>query len=321
MGLLKEFLRGASRLVFAIIFHNPSSGTKGFDKEALLAAIKLANIEGEYISTKNDGFEKAFDQKADLFIAAGGDGTIRKVIIGAREKKVPIAIFPLGTANNVARSLGISGTPQELAETWDLQHAIPFDLGAARGSWGTTSFIESFGVGLVPHYLISASGESKPEGAENLLQGRKLLQKALKKAKPVVLEIIVDGKALKGDFFGVEVLNIPFTGPGLPLGQRADATDRKLDIVCFEVKAKRDLMKWLDAPLQSAPPVVSRRATEVQITWRDVANRLDDKTFTNEEAIQTAELSCEKKPAAMVMPRKNAAQKNHERKAEDRLAT
>ena len=307
--------------MFAVIFHNPTSGTKGIDKRSLLAAVKLANIDGEYVSVKSDGYEKAFDQKADLFIAAGGDGTIRKVIIGAREKKVPIAIFPLGTANNVARSLGISGTPQELTEIWDLEHAIPFDLGIARGSWGTTSFIESFGVGLFPEYLISATDEDKLDGAENLLQGRKLLQKALKKGKPAALEITVDGKALKGDFLGVEVLNIPFTGPGLPLGQRADATDRKLDVVCIEVKERRDLVKWLDAPLESQPPVVSRKASEVVITWRDVAHRLDDKTFTNEEAIQTAELSCEKNPVAVLIPKKLTAQKNHEQKAGEAAAT
>jgi diacylglycerol kinase (ATP) len=306
--------------MFAIIFHNPTSGTKGIDKKSLLAAAKLANIDAEYVSVKSDNFEKAFDQKADLFIAAGGDGTIQKVIIGAREKKVPIAIFPLGTANNVARSLGISGTPQELTEIWDLEHAIPFDLGIARGSWGTTSFIESFGVGLFPEYLVSAAEEDKLEGAENLLRGRKLLQKALKKAKPVELEITIDGKALKGDFLGVEVLNITFTGPGLPLGQRADATDRKLDVVCFEAKASEDLAKWLDAPLESPPPVVSRKASEVLITWRHVAHRLDDKTFTNEEAIQTAELSCERKPAAVLIPKRLVAQKNHERKAAEPVA-
>jgi diacylglycerol kinase (ATP) len=306
--------------MFAIIFHNPTSGTKGIDKKSLLAAAKLANIDAEYVSVKSDNFEKAFDQKADLFIAAGGDGTIQKVIIGAREKKVPIAIFPLGTANNVARSLGISGTPQELTEIWDLEHAIPFDLGIARGSWGTTSFIESFGVGLFPEYLVSAAEEDKLEGAENLLRGRKLLQKALKKAKPVELEITIDGKALKGDFLGVEVLNITFTGPGLPLGQRADATDRKLDVVCFEAKASEDLAKWLDAPLESPPPVVSRKASEVLITWRHVAHRLDDKTFTYEEAIQTAELSCERKPAAVLIPKRLVAQKNHERKAAEPVA-
>jgi diacylglycerol kinase (ATP) len=306
--------------MFAVIFHNPNSGTKAVDKQSLLAAIKLANIDGVYVSTKSDDFEKALDQKADLFVAAGGDGTIRKVIIAGRERKVPIAIFPLGTANNVARSLGISGTPQELTETWDVEHAIPFDLGMARGSWGTTSFIESFGVGLFPQYLLSAAELDKPEGAENLLLGRKLLQKALKKAKPAALEITLDGKTLKGDFLGVEVLNIAFTGPGLPLGHRADATDRKLDVVCFEVKARQDLIKWLDAPLESPPPVLSRKASEVQITWRDVANRLDDQTFTNEETTQTAELSCEKKPAAVLIPKKHTVQKIHERKAGEPVA-
>jgi diacylglycerol kinase family enzyme len=307
--------------VFALLFHNPSSGTKGVDKQSLLAAIKLANFEGEYVSTKAENFEKAFNRKADLFIAAGGDGTIRKVIIAARDKKIPVGIFPLGTANNVARSLGISGTPQELAETWHLDHSIPFDLGLARGSWGTTSFIESFGVGLMPHYLASAADEDKREGAENLLRGRKLLQRTLKKAEPLALEVVLDGKSLKGDFLGVEVLNIPFTGPGLPLGQRADATDRKLDVVCFEAKSKRELIAWLDAPLESPPSIVSRKASEVQITWRHVANRLDDSTFKNEDTIQTAELSCEKKPVAVLIPRKLAAQKIHERKAEQTVAS
>jgi diacylglycerol kinase family enzyme len=307
--------------LFAIVFHNPGSGTKGFDKESLLADIQLANIVGEYVSTKSDHFEKAFEQKADLFVAAGGDGTIQKLLIGARQKKIPVAIFPLGTANNVARSLGISGTPQELVETWDLEHAIPFDLGIARGSWGTTSFIESFGVGLFAEYLAAAAEEDKREGAENLLRGRKLLQKMLKKAEPATLEIITDGKAMKGEFLGVEVLSIPFTGPGLPLGQRADATDRRLDVVCFEAKARRDLTGWLEAPMDSPPPVMTRRASEVKITWCHVAHRLDDKTFTNEETLQTAELTCEKKPAAVLLPRKIAAQKNHERKAEQPAAT
>jgi len=66
---------------------------------------------------------------------------------------------------------------------------------------------------------------------------------------------------------------------------------------------------------------VSRQASEVQITWRNVANRLDDKTFTNEDAIQTAELSCEKKPTAVLIPKKLAIQKVHERKAGEPVAT
>ena len=56
------------------------------------------------------------------------------------------------------------------------------------------------------------------------------------------------------------------------------------------------------------------------MTWRDVPNRLDDKTFTNEGATHTAELSCEKKPTAVLIPKVHAAQKNHAKKAEETAA-
>jgi diacylglycerol kinase family enzyme len=299
----------------AVVFHNPGSGAN-YDKDDILAALKLANIEASYVSTKEDDLDDAFKKDADLYIAAGGDGTIRKVVERLRKGKAPLAILPLGTANNVARSLGIAGTPQELVETWDTEHTVPLDIGLARGAWGTDSFIESFGIGLMPAYLLMAEKHKKPEGAANLQQGRTLLQKALKKAKPVDVEIAVDGKKLKGDFFGVEVLNIPFTGPGLPLGERADAADGKLDIVCFDAEQRKELTKWLDAPLDQPPPVITRKGSEVTLLWRDAPHRLDDKSFDDEEKTLTAEITCEEATVCVLMPRKLPAQKAHEQKAE-----
>ena len=41
------------------------------------------------------------------------------------------------------------------------------------------------------------------------------------------LDLMIDGKKLRGEFFGVEILNIPFTGPGLPLAPKADAARRQ----------------------------------------------------------------------------------------------
>lgn len=300
----------------AILFHNPSSGSKGFEKEDIIAALKLAGIEATYVSTKDDEVEDAFDKKADVFIAAGGDGTIRKVIAGARDTGVPIAILPLGTANNVARSLGIGGTPQELVETWDVKHSVKLDIGQARGAWGTTLFLESFGVGLIPAYLRMATKGKKPEGAANLQQGRELLQKALKKADPVDVEIAIEGRKLKGEFFGVEVLNVPFTGPGLPLGRKADAADGKLDVICFETDRRKELVKWLDAPMEEPPPVLSKRGSEVKLLWRDAPNRLDDKSFDNEDKTQTAEIVCDEGKVSVLIPRKLEAQKVVEEKAE-----
>jgi diacylglycerol kinase (ATP) len=299
----------------AVLFHNPGSGAN-YTKDDLLAALKLADMDAVYVSTKDDDLDNVFKKHVDLYIAAGGDGTIRKVIEGARGGGVPLAILPLGTANNVARSLGIAGTPQELVETWDLDHTVPLDVGLARGAWGRSVFIESFGVGVMPAYLQMAAKGKKPEGAANLQQGRDLLQKALKKAEPIDIEVTVDGKKLKGEFFGVEVLNIPFTGPGLPLGARVDAADGRLDVICFEAGSRKELIKWLEAPLETPPPVLGRKGSEVCLTWRDAPNRLDDKSFDNEEKTLTAEIACEEATVCVVMPRKLPAQKVHEQKAE-----
>jgi len=293
----------------ALLCHNPTAGSKGYDKEALLAATKLADIDvREVISVKSSELAAVLKKSADFVIAAGGDGTIGKVLVALPDRDVPVAILPLGTANNAARSLGIAGTPQELVETWRIDNTHPIDIGSVKGPWGTTLFLEAFGVGLIPDMLRLAAKGKKPEGAENLRKGRELLQKALKDAKPIDVEITVDGKALRGDFFGVEVLNIPFTGPALPLGGKADIADGKLDVVCFEASRRKELIAWLDAPLEDAPPVICRKAGKVQITWGDAPNRVDDKFFDNTDKKQIAEIECETEQVHILVPVKHPAQ-------------
>lgn len=49
----------------------------------------------------------ALDTGADLVIASGGDGTITAVIQALAHRDVPLAILPSGTANLLARNLGV----------------------------------------------------------------------------------------------------------------------------------------------------------------------------------------------------------------------
>jgi YegS/Rv2252/BmrU family lipid kinase len=49
---------------------------------------------------------------ADLVVAVGGDGTVRGCAEGVACTGVPLAIVPHGTANLLARTLGIPGHPQ-----------------------------------------------------------------------------------------------------------------------------------------------------------------------------------------------------------------
>jgi diacylglycerol kinase (ATP) len=299
----------------ALVFHNPTAGANGHEKDSILSALKLADIEATYFSTKKDDLEKALGKSADLVVAAGGDGTIAKVLRALPDRSVPVAILPLGTANNIARSLGIAGTPQELVETWKLDHAFALDLGTVKGIEQETQFIESFGIGLFGEFLRRAAKKKKAEGADNLRKGRETLQKIIKDAKPIALDLVIDGKALRGEFIGVEILNIPFTGPGLPLAPKADAGDGKLDVVCFKADERKDLIEWLEAPHDEAPPATVRQGGKIEVSWEKAPHRLDDQGFEEQDLMQGAKLACEAKKVHILVPVKQAAQRKVEEKA------
>ena len=66
------------------------------------------------------------DQGYDLVIAAGGDGTVGSVATQLVGSGVPLAILPLGTANDVARSLYV---PMDVAQACGaLAGAAPMDI-------------------------------------------------------------------------------------------------------------------------------------------------------------------------------------------------
>jgi diacylglycerol kinase family enzyme len=49
-----------------------------------------------------------------LVLAAGGDGTVGKVAHELIDSGIPLSVLPLGTANNLARTLGFIGSPREI---------------------------------------------------------------------------------------------------------------------------------------------------------------------------------------------------------------
>jgi diacylglycerol kinase (ATP) len=292
----------------ATLFHNPTAGNNA-DKDQILAAMKLADFEARYVSVKSNDIDGTLKKSTDLIVIAGGDGTITEVVTKIPDRSVPVALLPLGTANNIARSFGIAGTPQELVETWKIDNTHPLDVGSVKASWGSSRFLEGFGVGVFAEFLKAAAKDEKLKGADNLRKGRALFTKKLKALEPIEIAITVDGKALNGKFLGVEVMNVPFTGPGLPLATKAKIADRMLDIICFDADRRRDLAKWLEAPQDEPAPVVTRKGKIIEVTWADSANRLDDEAHGNRDSKQIAEITCEKEQVHILIPVKHPAQK------------
>lgn len=82
----------------------------------------------------------------DLLVCLGGDGTLSDVMSGLAQlpEHPPIGYIPMGTANDVATTLGLSHNPIKAAHTIVSGEAIPYDLGQLS-SGETFSYIAAFG--------------------------------------------------------------------------------------------------------------------------------------------------------------------------------
>lgn len=91
----------------AKLLHNKGAGNEEHSKEELIELIEEAGYQCRYSSAKGID-EDDFEDEVDFLVAAGGDGTVRSITKKlldrkALEKTFPIALLPLGTANNISK--------------------------------------------------------------------------------------------------------------------------------------------------------------------------------------------------------------------------
>jgi diacylglycerol kinase (ATP) len=291
----------------ALLVHNPTAGTKGHDKDSIVDALHLADFKVHYVSTKEDHVKDALKDARDLVVAAGGDGTVAYVFTHLPDHSIPIGVLPLGSANNIARSLGIAGTPQELAELWRSGHTRPFNLMVVDGLKDEKLCTEAFGVGLIAALIERRAKGKKADGADDLRRGRLALSEIVAKAEPLDIEVKVDGQPWKSDLLGVEVLTIPFTGPALPLAHDADPSDRLLDAVGVEREGGEAFIEWIKAPQDCEPPVITCQGKKIEVRWRGVESRIDDELVKAKSDWQEVTLSCHAEPLRILVPAQHPA--------------
>ena len=77
-------------------------------KENLLNALQEAGFDPVYKETnEEEDLDRVLADAEGLVVAAGGDGTVRAVALRLLGRDVPLAIPPMGTANNIAKSLDV----------------------------------------------------------------------------------------------------------------------------------------------------------------------------------------------------------------------
>ena len=234
----------------------------------------------------------------DCVVAAGGDGTVARAGRTLAGSSLPLAILPLGTANNIASSLAIRGEVAQLVERWHEGNVARIDVGLVEYGDGTDRFIESVGCGLVTRCIeVGEATLSKDDPESHLEDARNLYLDTLRDLRPRRYHIVLDGEEVTGEFLLVEALNTPSIGPKLELTEHVSAADGCLSVVVAAESERAMLCAYLSAlPAGSdaSAGFKSWRARAITITGADrihVDDRVIDASGSITIGIQPVSLS------------------------------
>jgi diacylglycerol kinase family enzyme len=272
------------------LVYNPKAG-EGLDGRDLTALLEGAGHNVRAVPRKGK-WQAALAKPTDLVVAVGGDGTITQVAVALAGTPVPMAILPMGTANNVGKTLELLGDARPVVASWDHIEPQPFDLGTVSGPWQESLFVESFGAGAIAS-LITARDDID---ASAVLLGR-VTDRSLHRLGVLLDEepmrawsVSIDGAQHDGEYVAVEIMNIRFVGPNLPLAPDADPRDGMLEVVLIgpqECEALRDYLTGrLTLAAADLPPLPVLRGRDIRLDVpAGVRLHLDDGAWPDDTAL------------------------------------
>jgi diacylglycerol kinase (ATP) len=273
---------------FAKLLHNPGAGDRDMSKKDLISMIQSAGFGCSYSSTKDEGWEKLESKEIDFIILAGGDGTIRRVsaeLLKRRliDRKLPIAVLPMGTANNIAKTLGIYGKPyDEIIKSWSKKHLKDLDVGRIYGVPKSKFFLESIGFGIFPQLMEKMEKASKKDTEtpdKSLQTALEVARDLIMKAEAKFCKITIDGVEHKGNYLLVEIMNTTSIGPRLNLAPLADPGDGYFDIVLISEREREQFADYVAGRLEGREQVSfyqHLRARKLEIFWDGSKAHVDD---------------------------------------------
>jgi diacylglycerol kinase family enzyme len=267
-----------------LLIHNPKAGDRKHGKKQLMQSLQRNGLQAFYQSVKERDWQNAFNKPVDVVIAAGGDGTVHKTAWEIMDSGIPLSILPLGTANNLARSLGFTGSVDEILKSLHCGKSQPFDIGVVRSGLQADCFFEAVGGGLFADYFPAAKANEKEKASreEELKAHLSLLRQLSLDYRAHPWKMSVDGKDLSGRYILWGAMNIRSAGPALHLAPEAKTDDGRLDFVAVRERERKIFIKHVDAHLtgrKNRVLLTPRKFRELKITSPRGAIHLDGETW------------------------------------------
>lgn len=206
-------------------------------------------------------------QDIELVILAGGDGTMNAAAEALLDCGLPFGILPIGTANDLARTLGIAPDLMTACDIIGAGRLQQIDLGWVNGKHFFN--VASMGISVeVTHRLTTEV--KRRWGIMSYLYA---LVDAFKQNRPFRAEIICDQQKMEFHAIQITVGNGRYYGGGFSVAEDAAIDDQLLDLYALKPMTFWQIMRFAVAIYKgehdrSYGKVYSLRGREIKINTR-----------------------------------------------------
>lgn len=146
----------------ALLLINPNSRRGGAVKEEVLAELRGRGLDIKVPDSESGSVEDLIREhraQVDMIVIGGGDGSLNHAAHALVRAGLPLGIVPLGTANDLARTLGI---PTDIAGACDVitkGERKSIDLGCINGKYFFNA--ANIGAGVTLTKRLSSAGKGR----------------------------------------------------------------------------------------------------------------------------------------------------------------
>lgn len=271
----------------SLLVTNPGSRSGGSGLDEIESKLERWGELVRVDSKRPDDLPRAIRdnaEKVDQVILGGGDGTVNLALDALLDTGLPLGLLPMGTANDLARSLSI---PEDLEDALDIVlrgHLRHIDVGFAND----VSFVNAIGMGLGPQMTREMDSETKSRfGVLAYLVG---ILRAFRRQRCFSARIQGDGRSHEGRYLQITVANGIHYGGGMTVADDAKIDDGLFDVLLVGKQSRLSLLanafRFRSGQTRTADTMTHRRYREISIVTEPALEVTADGEFLAETPVE-----------------------------------
>lgn len=232
----------------ALLLVNPQSRRGQEAEEIAIAQLQQLNVDllipPRASAKEYPDLIRRHQSEVDWVIVGGGDGSVNAAVDGILDTELPLGILPLGTANNLARTLGIPSDIAQACEIIAQNHTQKIDLGWVNGQY----FFNIASLGLSAEVNRRVSKRLKRHWG--VLAYIVTAMQVLWTARPFWVDIHWQGRSVETKTVQITIANGRYYGSGLVIADDATIDDQRLDLHSLEINHWWEILPLIPAALR-----------------------------------------------------------------------